>query len=95
MPEFRCDYIKPKHQEKAILSYMDTDSFIVNIKTEGAYAGTPNDVEKRYDKSNYETDRPLLISKNKNVVGVMKDELGRKIMTEYVELGPTVFLFNR
>ena len=48
MPEFRCDYIKPKHQEKAILSYMDTDSFIVNIKTEVAYAGTPNDVEKRY-----------------------------------------------
>ena len=42
MPEFRCDYIKPKHQEKAILSYMDTNSFIVNIKTEG----TPNDVEK-------------------------------------------------
>ena len=74
---------------------MDTDSFIVNIKTEGAYAGTPNDVEKRHDKSNYETDRPLLISKNENVVGVMKDELGRKIMTEYVELRPTVFLFNR
>ena len=52
-------------------------------------------LRKWYDTSNYETDRPLPISKNKNVVGVMKDELGRKIMTEFVELGPTVFLFNR
>ena len=44
---------------------------------------------------NYETERPLPTCKNKKVIGLMKDELGGKIMTEIVELGPKVFLFNR
>ena len=34
MHEFCYDYIKPKYQEKAKLCYMDTDSFIIHIKTE-------------------------------------------------------------
>ena len=34
MHEFCYDYVKPKYGEKAKLSYMDTDSFIVYIKTE-------------------------------------------------------------
>ena len=35
MYEFWYDYIKPKYQEKVKLCYMDTDSFIIYIKTEG------------------------------------------------------------
>ena len=31
---FWYDYVKPKYREKAKLCYMDTDSFIVYIKTE-------------------------------------------------------------
>ena len=34
MFEFWYDYIKPKYQNNAKLCYMDTDSFIINIKTE-------------------------------------------------------------
>ena len=33
---------------------MDTDSFIVHIKTEDVYEEIPSDVEKAFDKSNYE-----------------------------------------
>ena len=44
------------------------------------------DVEKRFDTSNCEVSRPLPKGKNKKVIGVMKDELGGKIMTEFVAL---------
>ena len=37
MYEFWYDYVKPKYGEKAKLCYMDTDSFIVYIKTDGIY----------------------------------------------------------
>ena len=65
---------------------MDTDSFIMNIKTEDFYKDIANDVEKKFDTSNYEVNRPLPIRKNKKVIGLMKDELGGKIMTEFVAL---------
>ena len=40
------DYIKPKYQEKAQLCHMDTDSFIIHIKTEYFYKDIANDVKK-------------------------------------------------
>ena len=63
--EFWYDYIKPKYQNNAKLCYMGTDSFIINIKTEDFYEGIANDVEKRFDTSNYEANRPLPKGKNK------------------------------
>ena len=81
MYEFWYDYIKPKYQNNAKLCYMDTDSFIINIKTENFYEDIPNDVEKRFDTSNYDVNRPLPKGKNKKVIGLMKDELGGKIVT--------------
>ena len=45
MYQFWYDYIKPKYQEKAKLCYMDTDSFIIYIKTEDFYEDIANDVE--------------------------------------------------
>ena len=50
----------------------------MNIKTEGFYKDIANDVEKRFDNSNYEVNRPLPMGKNKKVIGLMKDELGGK-----------------
>ena len=46
MYEFWYDYIKPKYQEKAQLCHMDTDSFIIHIKTEYFYKDIANDVKK-------------------------------------------------
>ena len=44
---------------------MNTDSFMVYIKTNDIYKDIAVDVETRYATSNYELDRPLLIRKNK------------------------------
>ena len=56
--EFWYDYVKPKYGQKAHLCYIDTDSFIVYIKTDDIYKDIA-DVETRFDTSNYEFDRPL------------------------------------
>ena len=62
---------------------MDTDSFIFHVKTEDIYKDIAEDVEKRFDTSNIEIDRPLLIRKNKKVIGLMKDESGGQIMKKF------------
>ena len=83
--EFWYDYMKPKYGDNIKLCYMDTDSFIMNIKTEEFYKDLANDVEKRFDTSNYEVNRPLRTVKNKKVIGLTKDELGGKIIAEFVQ----------
>ena len=93
MYEFWYDYIKPKYQNNAKLCSMDTDSFIINIKTEDFYKDIANDVEKRFDTSNYEVDRPLRKAKNIKIIGLMKDELGGKIMTEFAALRPKTYSY--
>ena len=57
MYEFWYDYVKPKDGEKAKLCYMDTDSFIVYIKTEDIYLDIAKYVETRFDTTNYELSR--------------------------------------
>ena len=57
--ELWYDFIKPNYQQNAKLCYIDTDSFIIYIKTEDVYEDIANDVEKRFDTSNYEVNRSL------------------------------------
>ena len=59
MYEFWYDYVKLKYIKKAKLCYMDADSFIVYIKTEGIYADIGKHVETRFDTSNDELEKPL------------------------------------
>ena len=82
MYEFWYDYIKPKYHEKARLCCMDTDSFIIHIKTEDFYEDVSNDVDKWFDTSGYDKNdkKPLPIGINKKVIGMFKDELNGKIM---------------
>ena len=93
MYEFWYDYMKPKYGDNVKLCYMDTDSFIMNIKTEDFYKDIANDVEKSFYTSNYEIDRPLSTGKNKKVIGLMKDELGGRVITEFVALRPKTYSF--
>ena len=94
MYEFWYDYMKSKYNDNVKLSYMDTDSFVMNIKTNDFYKDIANDVEKRFDTSNYECNRPLPTGKNKKVIGLMKDELGGKIITEFVTLRPKTYSYS-
>ena len=50
--EFWYDYINPEYEAKAKLCYTDTDSFIINIKTEDFFEDISNDVERCFDTSN-------------------------------------------
>ena len=84
--EFWYDYVKPKYRENAKVRYIDTDSFIVQVKADDIYKDIAEDVETRFDISNFEIDRSLPKGKMKKVIGLMKDELGGKIMKEFVGL---------
>ena len=72
---------------------MHTDSFTMNIKKEDVYKDIANDIERRFDTSNYEVDRPLSTGKNKKVIGLMKDEIGGRIITEFVILRPKTYSY--
>ena len=93
MYEFWYDYMQPKYGDNVKLCYMDTDSFIMHIKTEHFDKDIANYVEKRFDSSNYEVNRPLPTGKNKKLLGLMKDELEGKIMTEFAALRPKTYYY--
>ena len=65
---------------------MDTESFIIYVKTDYIYKDVAENVEARFDTSNYELDRPLPKGKNIKVIGLMKDELVGKIVAKFVRL---------
>ena len=94
MYEFWYDYMKPKYGNRVKLCYMDMDSFIRIIKMNDFYKDISIDVDKRFDTSNYEINRPLPTGKNKKGIGVMKDELGGKIITEFVTLRSKTYSYS-
>ena len=67
---------------------MDADNFVIHIKTEDLYKEIANNVEKWFDTSNYSKDdnRPLPVGWNKKAISLFKDELGGKVMKEFVGL---------
>ena len=97
MYEFHYDYMKPKYGNCAQLLYMDTDSFIYNVKTDDFYLDISEDVSKRFDTSNYseDLDRPLKIGMNKKIPGLFKDVLGGEIMTEFVALRAKMYAYKK
>ena len=94
MYEFWYDYVKLKYQDNEKLCYIYTDSFIIYINREDFYEDIANDVEKIFDTLNYEVNRPLSTGKNKKVIGLMKDELGGKIMSEFVAIRPKIYSYS-
>ena len=63
---------------------MDADNFIVYMQRDDIYKDIAEDIETRFDTSNYELDRLLTKGKNKKIIGLMKDGLGGNIMTKFV-----------
>ena len=58
-------------------------SFSVYIKAKDIYVDIAKDVETRFDNSSYKLKRPLSRVENKNVIGLMKNEWGGKLMIEF------------
>ena len=94
---FCYDYIKPQYQDRTKLCYMDADSFVIHSKTEDFYKDIANDVEKWFDIFNYDENdkRPLSIGENEKVFlfGLFKDELGGKILKEFVALIAKTYVY--
>ena len=93
MYEFWYDYMKPKYGDNVKLCYMDTDSFIMHIKAENFHKDIAEDVEKIFETSNYDVNRPPPTGKNKKVIGLMNDELSGKVMTEFCALRPNRYSY--
>ena len=100
--EFWYDYVKQKEKQKRLceakLFYMDTNNFIVYIKTDDIYKYIAEGGETRIDTSNYELecnsfDRPVPKETNKKVLGLMKDKLGGKIMTKFFGLRAKIYSY--
>ena len=74
---------------------MDTDSFIIYIKTKDFFENISNDVDGWFNTSSYDKNnkRPLPIGKNKKVLALFKDELGGKIMPEVVAFRPKAYAY--
>ena len=92
MYEFSYDHLLSMYGENIKLCYIDTDSFIIYVKTDDFYKDISNDIDKWFDTSNYSKDivRPLEKGKNKKFRSKFKDELGGLIMSEvYILRGKT------
>ena len=93
---FWYDHIKvskvSKYQNKTKLHHMDTDSFIIHIKTKDFYKDLADDVEKWFDtfNSNEDNKRPLSIGNKKKKIVILfeRDELRGKIMIKLAVLRP-------
>ena len=80
------DFVKSKYGKNAKAYYMNRHSFIVPVKTDGIYKDIAEDVETRFDISNFETDRTLSKAKNKKVIRLINDKLSGKIMNKFLGL---------
>ena len=94
MYEFHYNYMFPKYWKKLDLCYMETDSLMYNIEMEDFYKDIAEDVPARCDTSGYNPDRLLPVGLNKKMIGLMKDELGGEIMTEFVTLRPKMYAYK-
>jgi len=85
MYKFHYDFIMPNYP-KAKLLFTDTDSFCYNIPTE---SNLYEDIKGRtdwFDFSNYPKDHPNFDLSNKLVPGKFKDEMGGRLIEEFVGL---------
>ena len=93
--DFHYRYIIPKYGKKQRLLFTDTDSLCYEITTDDFFADIANDINKKFDTSNFPKDHPSEIQgKNKKVPGMMKDEAGRKIIEEFVGLRAKLYSYK-
>lgn len=90
-------YIVPKYGEKLQQFFIDTENFVYHIKTGGFYEHIARDLETWFHTGRYTTEnaRSHSFEKNKGIVGLIKDELGRKAMAEFVALRAKFYAYKQ
>ena len=96
MYDFHYSYIKSKYGTRAKLLFTDTDSLAYEIETEDFYKDISEDVEAKFDTSNFPKVHPSGIPTglNKKVIGLFKDECGGQIMQEFVGLRSKLYSYK-
>ena len=93
MYQFWYDHLKNKYNNKVELIYTDTDSLIIQVETDDIYKDMFED-KNLYDFSEYPKNHPNYDIINKKALGLFKDELKSKIITEFIGLKPKMYSFN-
>ena len=96
MFDFHYNYIKDKYDTKSDLLFTDTDSLMYQIQTEDFYKDISNDVETKFDTSDYPQSHPSGIPTglNKKVIGMFKDEVAGKQISHFIGLRPKLYSFK-
>ena len=98
MFNFHYGYVKKKWDKVSVL-YTDTDSLVLEIETEDFFADISADVKEWFDTNDFPANHPAVVNglpivlENKKKIGLMKDECGGAIMTEFVALKPKLYSF--
>lgn len=85
MYEFHYEFMRPKYGNYARLLFTDTDSLFYEIQTDDFYEDMRRELD-RFDTSNYDPSHPCYSTKNKQVLGKMKDETAGVPVKEFVGL---------
>ena len=93
MYQFWYDHLKNKYNNNVELVYTDTDSFIIQVKTDDIYKDMLKD-KNLYDFSEYPKDHPNYDITNKKVLMKFKDEMKSLIITEFIGLKPKMYSFT-
>ena len=92
MQRFFYDTLKPFYGDRVKLCYTDTDSFILEIRTEDVYKDFLNpELNKHMDFSDYSEDHICYNTSNKKVLGKFKDEENGKTISEVIALKPKMY----
>ena len=93
---FHYDYMLPKYGERQKLLYSDTDSLVYGVETENIYQDCKDNENDWFDMSAYDKNDPVFgiyySSKNKRVLGYLKDEFANKVITHMVVSKPKMYV---
>ena len=104
MFDFHYGYVKKKWENcdgrsRCEVLYSDTDSLVLKIETDDFFADISGDVAEWFDTNEFAEDHPAvlgglpIVKENKKKIGLMKDDCGGKIVTEWVALRPKLYSF--
>ena len=92
MYDFYYNHLKKTYGNLVKMCYTDTDSVIIHVTTADISTDMLQDLDD-YDTSNYQADHPLFSTANKKDIGKFKDELGGKVMAEFVGIRPKMYSY--
>lgn len=99
MYDFHYNYMKKKYGTNAKLLFTDTDSLAYEIKTDDVYLDFKDDIQARFDTSDFKEDHPAIKlgfknGINKKVIGMFKDEAGGRQIDEFVGLRAKLYSYT-